>query len=105
MPEAEYHLKQEGDRPGDMIVTSVEVMHWYPSEARDAGFPGLLEKELTEYSVAVGLNSEGDVVGAAPLEIYRRYPGERGTAHRAVLKEKAKKIFGLAEETNPPAVG
>lgn len=101
MTEQEWQLRDEEARPRDLKVVSVEIVSWYPSEARAAEFSNLITKELTEYSVAVGFNTNGEAVGATVLGRYIRYEGGKGIMHRAVLKEKANKIFGLTDNPIP----
>lgn len=94
-------LIAEEKNTSDLAVVTASPDRWYQSEAKKFGFPDLLPDNTYEYSVAVGFNAEGKRVKAILLERYVRYPGAEGIMHRAVLREKAKAVFGLTGDPIP----
>ncbi len=82
--------------PGNKVVVQAEVEDWNRLLAQAFGFPDLIpaDAESRMYHIAVGKNSNGDIVGAKLLQETSKDFAIR-EASLNFLSQRAQLIFGL----------
>lgn len=102
--ERDWLEAREGFIPEDVKIVWASVDYWDRNLAEQFGFPELVpDVDGVSFYVAVGMNSEGQVVGAKLLS---DKPINHGSEHwvkeryELFLENRARKIFGLVPPEN-----
>lgn len=99
MKELAWNIPISEKLPQNQVVITAEVEDWNRVLAQAFGFPDLIpsENEAKMYHIAVGKNSQGDVVGAKLLqETAKDLPMREISLN--FLNMRAQMIFGIAKK-------